>query len=347
VKVGAFLTESTEADIRDGIPPELLFGRLDALTRVGNICLVLVLGAGFLIVSIHNESYGIVQFDPFRIRMVSAGVLFLVLLAIPFLGGSRIHGLFGFKAWMPESQTQNAMRPEVFGYYLRFARTFEYLIFAFVLAFWIRPFLENYATNLKFALVGFVFVAFGIAASMSIKSSLHKMPVKCATLAALTMVLCFAVSVSMADVGFLLLLLWLFVAGAIPLYIQKPIREPQELRNIDWHIWLGCALAIVALFAAAIYPRISPLLGGGAPVRVILQFEGRSPIDGAERARVLLVDETEGGFYIVQSEADKRAVFLPRERIAAIYFKSKQEPDKLSVPLDQPSAVPTYHFFPM
>jgi len=77
---------------------------------------------------------------------------------------------------------------------------------------------------------------------------------------------------------------------------------------------------VVSLFAVYIYPKVKPAIGGGAPVVIGMQFTDKSPLDGSSKSKFWLIDENDKGFYIVRSKEDKKAVFVRRELISAIYY---------------------------
>jgi hypothetical protein len=60
-----------------------------------------------------------------------------------------------------------------------------------------------------------------------------------------------------------------------------------------------------------------------------LQFVDKAPFDGAAKSRVWLIDETDVGFYVIRSKDAKKAIFLPRNTIATVYFG--EEPEQLKV----------------
>jgi hypothetical protein len=70
--------------------------RLDLVSHAGGLLLVALYVAGFLVAPFANASRGVVELSLFRARVLSAGVLFLVFLALPILEAGRAFGLFGF-----------------------------------------------------------------------------------------------------------------------------------------------------------------------------------------------------------------------------------------------------------
>jgi len=69
--------------------------RIEVLAKAGTFVLVALYVAGFLVVSLSNASYGIVEFSLFRARVLSAGVLFGLCVGFPVLQAARSYALYG------------------------------------------------------------------------------------------------------------------------------------------------------------------------------------------------------------------------------------------------------------
>src|SRR5260370_41803824 len=55
---------------------------IDVFTRLTASVLLLVYGLGFVILGFHDARYGVVQFSPFRARIVLVGFVFLALVSL-------------------------------------------------------------------------------------------------------------------------------------------------------------------------------------------------------------------------------------------------------------------------
>jgi len=49
-----------------------------------------------------------------------------------------------------------------------------------------------------------------------------------------------------------------------------------------------------------------------------------SPIDNSPRNEVWLVDEVEGGYYVLRIQNDRKTVFMPKSLVSAIFFQGEQ-----------------------
>jgi hypothetical protein len=98
------------------------------------------------------------------------------------------------------------------------------------------------------------------------------------------------------------------------------LERVSSLREINWITVTTNLVILPVLFGLYLFERIPPTFGGGKPVVAVIQFAGTSPIDGAAKNKVWLLDEGESGFYILQAPEDKKGIFLPRSSVAAIYF---------------------------
>ena len=76
---------------------ESLGSYVESLTRFTASLLVLMYGIGFLILSIHEASFGILQFSPLRARIIFVGFTFAILTALPV--AAHRYGFAYFK-WM-------------------------------------------------------------------------------------------------------------------------------------------------------------------------------------------------------------------------------------------------------
>jgi hypothetical protein len=109
---------------------------------------------------------------------------------------------------------------------------------------------------------------------------------------------------------------------------EKDFREADHPRNVTWHWRLIEVMLALGIFGVYLYPKIPPRLGGGQPTRVTFQFANMSPIDGATKNDLWLLDEVDTGFYVLRAPDERKGVFLPRASISAIYFDADESSDK-------------------
>jgi hypothetical protein len=159
---------------------ETVHARLELLTRAGAIAVVLLYGVGFVIISLHRASYGIVQFELFRAKVLSAGIVFVVFLCLPLIVASRAYGLFGYKVWLPAEPSTG--KPYS---YARILCDLYFVLSTIGLTFMMRGLLEYYDlpfNKLIHFLIAFLFasLSFGM-----IRIRFLAAPLKCTVLAVL------------------------------------------------------------------------------------------------------------------------------------------------------------------
>src|SRR2546427_613366 len=59
-----------------------LFPAIDLITRSTASIVLLIYGLGFVILGFHDAKYGVVQFSPFRARIVLVGFVFVMLVSL-------------------------------------------------------------------------------------------------------------------------------------------------------------------------------------------------------------------------------------------------------------------------
>ena len=112
------------------------------------------------------------------------------------------------------------------------------------------------------------------------------------------------------------LALWFFGVG-IATFLEVKIRS----RGGDWEKTAFVALGIVSAFAYYYYPNLKASWGGGTPVSIMMQFTKDSAVL-ANQLSAQLVEESDQGYYIVGPNESK-AIFVPRNAVALVYFSDK------------------------
>ncbi len=62
------------------------------------------------------------------------------------------------------------------------------------------------------------------------------------------------------------------------------------------------------------------MFGGGDPAPVVLHLSSKSPLSESLTLSVLLVDETEEGYYVLTKPGERRAYFLRRDLVSVVEF---------------------------
>jgi hypothetical protein len=285
--------------------------RLDLAARVGAIVLIALYGAGFLVVSIHNAWYGIVEFGLFRTKLLSAGIVFAVFFAIPFLETCKIYGLFGIEPWKSKSLGQETN----FGsspFWKWSSKLFVFFTAAWVISFILRMPLSDYDPRLHTS--NWLFVALAVPIIVSIGVAWGILRNKSVGII-FTIFAFAAIGLSIVELFrskefiFVTLIGWFALVGWLTHEIHTPIREPAKLIEVRWDIVVLNIASLFTVFGGWIYSKIHSEFGGGRPSRVVLQFVGVSPVDNSTKMDVWLLDETDSGYYFVQKPEDRKAIF--------------------------------------
>lgn len=292
--------------------------RLALISRAGTVILIALYGAGFLVVSFHDASYGIVEFGVFRTRLLSAGVIFGVFLGLPLLEASRVFGLFG--VGVPEPRTfghDKGSKPRAPG--TRLDRLFLFFSGSWIVVFFMRWLVGDFSVTLSLGLLWVGYAAISAMVFASLQTGVGKkaarifmVPIVVGALVAL---------VGMKEWDCLWLLFWFANAGSLACQMDPSIRDPRKLLWANWHLAVVNIIGVFAIFAIVLYPKIPPAFGGGQPTKVVLQFAAASPIGNSAKPEVWLVDETEEGYYVIQAPTDHKAIFIPRSLVSAVYFE--------------------------
>jgi hypothetical protein len=292
-------------------------GGLSSLTHFGALFLVLLYGSGFFIVSLHYASYGIVQFDLLRSRVISAGTLFFVLFAISSFETSKAYGILGFasgaEARLPKSLLAGGSAPAKL--VMGFEGVFQALILSFFLGFILLdlPFREV-ELGLMVGLTGF-----DVAALLVARRRFERVPWRCAILVISCLFLTFLV---LGDISWqrLLFFLWILLSGDLAVRGADYLKNPEKLREISYSPHISWCLTVLLIFAYFVYPNIKPAFGGGVPSDIELHFAQKWPGIDRLNTHAWLIDENNNGFYVLWHAQDKRAIFVPRAEITAVEY---------------------------
>lgn len=285
--------------------------------------LVGVYVCGFLVVSVHLASYGIVEFELLRPRVISAGVLFLIFLAVSASVASYVYDFFGSKGLKEKRDFEAGT--SVHGHIL-------YNLSVKSILFWDLFTLEALTACFMAIPLGIfephariIWYYLSVAIIWStLNAAFHiwfsKKPILCGGCAFFALTLGVAGLVVMKMWTELYLVAWFVISGRMSAYIVQEIRVLVEGRGVNLHKWFLGTLGVIVLFAVGVYPKVVPVIGGGSPVAIGLQFTDKSPLDGSLKPRVWLIDETDKGFYVLRSKEDKKGIFLRRELVSAVYY---------------------------
>jgi hypothetical protein len=304
--------------------------RLKVLTQFSAMCVAAVYVVGFMIISVYHVRYGIPEFNFLHSKIISAGVLFFVFLALPLWELAGIYDWIKIPPKMLPSatpaETQKVPNPEStpFSWHI-FARTFNVVLFlggSFASALIIRAplFLEADLNSMWWPF--FCFLISAVAVVAGVRSARRFRVVGLALVLITLPILAFGAWKS-HDPSFQLLVLWFVICGVTAWQVLNAKQDPRRFLSQTLHIVLLNVLLPVSFFAAFIYPRIRPWVGGGAPVPIIVYCTDTLPFSTSKEVKAKLLDETDLGLYLLLSPDDKQAVFLPRSAVRAVKFVSQ------------------------
>jgi hypothetical protein len=111
------------------------------------------------------------------------------------------------------------------------------------------------------------------------------------------------------------MLIWMFGVGLGSLAIRRNVK-----RGGLWPSDLIFPMVIaLSLFPSYLYPRIKYSWGGGQPTSVVVYFAQDSRLFPGQQIEGQLLDESDGGFYVLPVGQD-RALYISRNTVSALYF---------------------------
>ena len=317
---------------------EKLRSRIPVLAQLTGVFAVVTYGAGFLILSLHHASFGISQFNLLRPKIISAGVLFFVLAALAAIETTQAFVFHLGIDKLPE--THNASVPPRRD--VRWVYSLALLLSALIIsALLLRQFLGDSPPGdalYSWALGGVVpsAAAFAVIPFVIIRNRKWELAacVVVVVLSAVWMAYCIYRT---RDTTFSILVVWFLLCSYDFYLVRGALKDIRQLPNVNWVQALTLGMGTVVFFGVQVYPRIRSGFGGGSPSQATVQFVDKSPFDATGKARVWFIDETDFGFYVIRSKEGKKAIFLPRNTIAAIYFGEDQEQPKGGQPKKEPT----------
>jgi cation transporter-like permease len=296
---------------------------LESLSKALALGLVVTYLLGFIIVSLHNEAYGFTELNPFKVRILSAGALFVFLTLLPVIGARQTFRRLLDKNTnlKPEQKlSRGAVRSVVFAtgaYFFANGLLPLYVLSPDILK--LGPdtplFLKVGAPLLLGALL---FIPWG-------KHNYMRYPTLTAVLGFL-FVLSLVAWIAWKAGGIYVtqkLALWFFLVGIISLFIQYMFGNHQwsgDPYGIAMHI--VPLIGAIFVFANFVYPNIKPSWGGGGALHVVVFLSPESRIHPGEQIEADLLDESDSGVYLIQGN-QKQAMFIPRSAIVGLQFADR------------------------
>lgn len=302
--------------------PTTLGDRIDRLAKASAVVAVCLYLIGFAVVSFHDATYGFVAFNPFRAKILAAGLTFAALYAVALLRGAQEGGGFGFTVPVDLGSDKP----------LGFIATRLYRLSRLGLSAWTLSFFFRFIVvddPFRWSHTGLYlgYVAAKSIPEVSPNSRLRQHhPYLLALLALVPDVVGLALVVYMKWFIFGAFVLWFFLASFDADTISNLFEGKVDAKRFEWHFLIFSALSLFFLFGGAIYPSLPPMLGGGHLTPISFQFLGGASIDRSLESNDLLVDEVEGGYYIVRSKDNETSVFIPRSVVSLTFYGSERNP---------------------
>jgi hypothetical protein len=264
---------------------------------------------GFIVVSVNDASFGFSELSPFKPRILSAGLLFSVLTAVPIMSAQ----------WIFRTATATDYLTKV-AWVL--SRCWLHLVASLILVAALKPiFVDVPGDTGRVPFWGWWLLTLAVLAILALTGfavvSYEKFPglvslFFAALLGLIGWWLFYDSSVHPSSVT----CLWFFAVGLTPVVLRR-IAKQQGL-SIPMDVAYPVMLAI-SFFPTHIYPRIKHSWGGGEPATVVAYFSQDARLFPGQQIRGKLLDESDQGFYLLLDD-QTRALYVPRGAVAALFF---------------------------
>lgn len=287
---------------------------VDLITKVAVVLAAIVYGCGFLVVSIHQYSYGLTEIDLLRPKVLAAGIWFLCFAVVPFvlvLEGNTI------KFIHMSPQREKWLRRRTTGFYFSAASCYWLGVILAGSAFDFQKVVEPRGPS-----TGTIMIAMVVCGVLILADDWELFPHWVAVVAStafggLLLYCGFRDLVYFRGESIASIALW-FIAASYFASLEMSSRS-WKLEVGNWKQSLGLGVGAVGLFAGVYYPNIRPSWGGGAPTSAIIYFSKDSPVLPGRSVSADILDEVDRGFYIVGG-GDKKATFIPRSEVGMVYY---------------------------
>jgi hypothetical protein len=304
---------ATEELVTSNLPrPGPDAGRVvDLVVKATVVLAAFLYGCGFLVVCLHQYSYGLVETNPFRPRMLAAGIWFLGFIAVPFLLVNE-----GRTIKSPSPGREEWLRRRSTGFF-----------FSSISCFWLGMILGtafNFQIDAgpRWPSTGTIFLTMAVSAALVTADQWKRFPRWLAVLASLA----FGGLLIFCGVRDLISYHGKSAASVAIWFIGLSFFASSEMQSRSWRFQAGnwiqsfaLSITAVGVFASLYYPQIKPSWGGGAPVPATIYVTKDSLVLPGRSISAKVLDETDSGYYIIGGD-DKRATFIPRSEVAMVYY---------------------------
>jgi MFS family permease len=312
---------ATATDIKSNAPSPPLPSLLELTTKSSASILIIIYGLGFVILGFHDAKYGVVQFSPFRARIVLVGFVFAMLVA---LAAAAYHYRYAYIA--PLESVVKDLAPE--RHRERDTVLAAGFIFtAFLMASLIGMFILNLPQANSVAIRWRLLYLGTYLAALGIYHLVNKIFSRKPRLALILSLI--------ASFGFLLALpnsggsYYQAIGGLATIFMlvgwhtysikaTGPLKYASDFRN-----WLF-VLLFLWTYISSVFNNIPPRWGGGQPTPVVIFQNTQAPWSPSNPMDAFLLDETDQGFYVLLTPTGK-AFFMPRGNVETVFFGTKEE----------------------
>jgi hypothetical protein len=302
---------------------------IDLAVKTAVIVAAVVYACGFLVISIYQYRYGLSVLNPLRPKVLAAGTWLIFFVVIPFI--------FAFEGRATSSTMTSSLgnwrnKPS--------SRLCVLGISCFWLAWVLRVIFDCPSVEMmKEPSDGSILAAMVIAAALvSLDSVWNRLPSWLPWIGSLgfvgLLIFCgFRDALKYHCASAAALSLW-FLFGTFAAWHEMASRD-WKLVAKNWTQTIAALIAAVAVFSGFYYPKLKPSWGGGASVPATLYFSNDSSLLPGTSVPARIVDETDGGVYVVSGNGgkeDEKATFIPRSQIEMIYYSSDPNGSFLAKP---------------
>lgn len=281
------------------------FGTIaDAASKGVAAFVIAVYASGFLIVSLYHFKYGFIITDPFRPRIISAGIWFFAFMAIPMTVAFANRNM----TWL--GVARNSV------YFLTVAMAASNTIFSVMS--------NSNAAKTSWLRDGtFAFMAFVAIVLLNMKKLPAYIPAVVSVLVATYVYQdYFRRTLNQRALESEALTVWFFSIFVVTL-VQLKLYSAQKISwNEEWWRILALLFPALLIFAGRYYPHIKSGWGGGTPINVTLYLTKDSVLKPGQNITAQLIEESDQGFYIA-APSETKALFIRRSDVDLIYFGDK------------------------
>jgi hypothetical protein len=265
---------------------------LDIISKSVAVFAFVLYACGFLITSIQHFSYGFIETNPFRPRIASASLWFLLFVVAPPVLVMELRRLRG------KSENQQKWLD-------RFSTKLYFYCISCVLFGQILVKVFDFqggdasANSTWYTWVLPVVSGVGLLVFLDQWKRFPRMIAPIASLGLVPFLLVFGFRE-----GFVYhhateaaITLWFLPLGFFA-YSEMSLRS-WKIRSGNWQQSLGFLITLLIMFASFYYPHLKPSWGGGALIPITIYFTKDSTIMPNQSVGALLVDESDAGLYVV------------------------------------------------